>query len=508
MRPVRADSRLSTLFGLSLTLDEEKDFSFKDPILSSLINYFNKRNARNACLPSIITVQSGEEALMKVITLLDQLLQLEHSGKLDPREPILSNVSCPGCHLCLCVRLSGTFPRELSSSRHDQGGIQVPQDNNEWTLSGEVEGRIKQLRQDIIVGAGAFPPRPLLKENQKNNNELKANEGDPQLEQGISPKSGYDYESSYPSNLNIGYVLLLSSGMGTLVEMLEGSRQVLKQLLLSLVTMPEEQALLNVLPFACVFFEIGIPTKFPSQSGNKLVRPIKEEGQLAMILQDIICIVLEPRPWKVGYSPILLVGSIARGSFPSQQRRRLFGFEVPICLLLSLLTLVGGCISLHMDDNFTGGRGFSLIDSFSNLFRSSSPANSKAGLNQPALDSPNPGEPVEPPIIEPYHPLQKDRERLRELNERLSLYTFGCPLPKHISFDILKAQFQTKLKIEEALRSDRVQDASLFEKRHQIRGEIFYPFGKPLSLDTYLDHLSQIENYGTYHSLPYKRVLK
>ncbi|KAH0652351.1 hypothetical protein KY289_030029 [Solanum tuberosum] len=36
-------------------------------------------------------------------------------------------------------------------------------------------------------------------------------------------------------------------------------------------------------PFACVFFEIGIPTKFPSQSGNKLVRPIKEEGQLAML---------------------------------------------------------------------------------------------------------------------------------------------------------------------------------------------------------------------------------
>ncbi|KAM7459980.1 hypothetical protein LguiA_036056 [Lonicera macranthoides] len=28
---------------------------------------------------------SGEEALLKVITVLDQLLQLEHSGKLDPR---------------------------------------------------------------------------------------------------------------------------------------------------------------------------------------------------------------------------------------------------------------------------------------------------------------------------------------------------------------------------------------------------------------------------------------
>ncbi|TMW99986.1 hypothetical protein EJD97_001563 [Solanum chilense] len=42
----------------------------------------------------------------------------------------------------------------------------------------------------------------------------------------MSPKSVNDYESSYPSNLNIGYVFLLSSGMGTLVGMLEGSRQV------------------------------------------------------------------------------------------------------------------------------------------------------------------------------------------------------------------------------------------------------------------------------------------
>ncbi|KAF3614730.1 hypothetical protein FXO38_20539 [Capsicum annuum] len=151
-----------------------------------------------------------------------------------------------------------------------------------------------------------------------------------------------------------------------------------------------------------------------------------------------------------------------------------------------------------MDDNSTGGRGFSLTDLFSNFFGSSSPANSEAGLNQLAPDSPNPGEPAEPPIAEPYHPLQEDGERLRELNDRLSFYTFGCPLPEHISSDILEAQFQTELKIEEALRSDRVQDASLFEKRHQIRGELFYPGILP---SIYL-------NYGTFSPVELTSLLE
>ncbi|CAN4118967.1 unnamed protein product [Withania somnifera] len=110
-----------------------------------------------------------------------------------------------------------------------------------------------------------------------------------------------------------------------------------------------------------------------------------------------------------------------------------------------------------------GGRGFSLTD----LFGSSSPANSEAGLNQPAPDSPNPGDPAAPPIAQPYDPLQEDGERRRELNDRLSNNTIGCPLPE----DIVDTQFQIDLKIEKALRSDRVQDASLFEKRHLIRGK-------------------------------------
>lgn len=37
------------------------------------------------------------------------------------QEPSPSLARCPFCHVSLCVCLSGTFPRELPSSRHDQG---------------------------------------------------------------------------------------------------------------------------------------------------------------------------------------------------------------------------------------------------------------------------------------------------------------------------------------------------------------------------------------------------
>lgn len=155
-----------------------------------------------------------------------------------------------------------------------------------------------------------------------------------------------------------------------------------------------------------------------------------------------------------------------------------------------------------------GGSSFRWTSLFSDLFGSSSPANSEAGLNQPAPDSPNPGEPAAPPIAEPYHPLQEDGERRRELTDRLLLNSLGSPLNESRKEEILEAQFQIELKVEEALRSDRVREESLFAKRHQIRGELFYPFGKPLSKKTYLDHLSQIKNYGTHRSQPYKRLFQ
>ncbi|KAH0781524.1 hypothetical protein KY290_001122 [Solanum tuberosum] len=74
-----------------------------------------------------------------------------------------------------------------------------------------------------------------------------------------------------------------------------------------------------------------------------------------------------------------------------------------------------------------------------------------AGLNQSAPDSSYPGEPAAPPIAEPYHPLQEDGERLREFAGCLTINTIGCPLPEAIFEVIIKAQFPTELKIEEAV---------------------------------------------------------
>ncbi|PHT67932.1 hypothetical protein T459_27419 [Capsicum annuum] len=93
-----------------------------------------------------------------------------------------------------------------------------------------------------------------------------------------------------------------------------------------------------------------------------------------------------------------------------------------------------------MDDNSSGGRGFSLTDLFSNLFGSSSIANFESGLNQLTLDSPNPGEPIEPPIAKTYYPLQKDGERLRELNERLYFYTFRDEIARVYGLNEIQAR--------------------------------------------------------------------
>ncbi|KAL6519614.1 hypothetical protein OROMI_032862 [Orobanche minor] len=116
-----------------------------------------------------------------------------------------------------------------------------------------------------------------------------------------------------------------------------------------------------------------------------------------------------------------------------------------------------------------GGRSFRWTD----LFGSSSTGNSEASVNQPAPDSPNPGEPAAPifPEAEVYHPLQEDGQRRQELTSWFS-------------------------------------EDSLMYKRHQIRGILFYPHGKAFSLQTYAKDLNVMENHGTHRSLPYQRLME
>ncbi|KAJ8569606.1 hypothetical protein K7X08_006183 [Anisodus acutangulus] len=152
------------------------------------------------------------------------------------------------------------------------------------------------------------------------------------------------------------------------------------------------------------------------------------------------------------------------------------------------------------------GRGFRWTDLFGDLFGRSSLANSEAGANQPAPDSLNPGEPAAPLEPEMYQPLLEDGQRRRELCDRLTINTIRSPLPEDTFHSIIATQFQTELKMKEVFCSDRVLEDSILEKRHEIRGVLFYPKGKPFSLDTYLKHLNQIENHGAHRSPPYKKL--
>lgn len=150
-----------------------------------------------------------------------------------------------------------------------------------------------------------------------------------------------------------------------------------------------------------------------------------------------------------------------------------------------------------------GGRGFRWTD----LFGSSSTGNSETSVNQPDPTSPNPGEPAAP-IAEVYHPLLEGGQRRQELNDRLGINSLGRSLSDEVRESILETQFLMELKIEKALRSDRFSEDSLMYKRHQIRGILFYPNGKALSLQTYTKHMNIMENHGTHRSLPYQRLME
>ncbi|KAL0286632.1 UNVERIFIED_CONTAM: hypothetical protein Sangu_2724400 [Sesamum angustifolium] len=75
----------------------------------------------------------------------------------------------------------------------------------------------------------------------------------------------------------------------------------------------------------------------------------------------------------------------------------------------------------------------------------------------------------------------------------------GDNLP--VFLNILFKQVTLEKKIEAALGRERV-----LEKRHAIRGFLFYPRGTALTERALTQHLEQIERNGTRASVPYRRI--
>lgn len=252
----------------------------------------------------------------------------------------------------------------------------------------------------------------------------------------------------------------------------------------------------------------------------------------------------------IGFDPYLIMERV-KGSFLLHALRalfRLFGLEMPI-LLLSLVALVGGCSSLHMDDNSAGGRavdsgsGSDNWQKYLNLSEendsaaSASPPSSSffRGLsdmfpapdlgeevqqvspthsisqtdlwNSPSSSAPTPGQDNQPPLIPELHPpLLDDDTRRAELASRLRTVLWGKAYREEMIDSVVDTQVQIEKHIQAALVGRDYSVESLLAKRHQIRGLIFSPMGEALSERTYALHLKEILQLGTVQSLPFRRV--
>lgn len=139
-------------------------------------------------------------------------------------------------------------------------------------------------------------------------------------------------------------------------------------------------------------------------------------------------------------------------------------------------------------DSSTGGASLS--------GSSSSAPQSEPGENQEAQ---NP----EPDLSQP---LLDDNTRRAELDERAGFHFVG--LSDSDRDKVLNWQVIIERKIEKALLSDGYSrdELSQLTKRNEIRGFLFYPNGKLMSLQTYHKYVREVE-FGTHRSKPYKKII-
>lgn len=113
----------------------------------------------------------------------------------------------------------------------------------------------------------------------------------------------------------------------------------------------------------------------------------------------------------------------------------------------------------------------------------------------------------EPLLPELHPPLLDDHTRKEELNDRLGIHWAGLSYNPGVRDSFVQTQAQIEKHVEGALVADGYSRDRVFEKRHLIRGFLFYPQGRALSESTYLSYLREIRENGT-SKLPYRRVMR
>lgn len=213
---------------------------------------------------------------------------------------------------------------------------------------------------------------------------------------------------------------------------------------------------------------------------------------------------------------------------------RLVGWEClgPVMILLCVVSGLGGS-TLHMMDP-SGSHSGAASSSSSSLpslstasddwiektygkqDETSSSAAPKAVQEQREAGPYNQPLPVEsseasvnqqPVIPELEPPVLDDNTRRAELDGRLRANWWGIAYNERILDSFVRTQLKIEKHIEAALVDDGYSRQVVFEKRHQIRGFLFYPNGRALSENAYAGYLNQILNLGTRQSVPYRRVI-
>lgn len=115
--------------------------------------------------------------------------------------------------------------------------------------------------------------------------------------------------------------------------------------------------------------------------------------------------------------------------------------------------------------------------------------------------------PAAPEIPFLNHPLMPDLQRQGELYSRFLVNTIGeNPTLRRISETIL-VQSRVERLIEAALVHNGFNPVNIHLNRHRIRGIVFYPRGRALSLRRYQSYLNEISRLGTRDTRAYQRIL-